>query len=145
LTDPATVGKVIMAIIFVLLITAVWLLAKRRPGARAALRLMSLPLMGYVLLTPTLHPWYIMILLAFLPFLPPSAEERSWRWLLIAPWLYLTGALVFSYLTYLDPLNYGELEWVRRLEWLPALGLLLLAGLAQLYHHGRLNQQTAAL
>ncbi|RME65301.1 MAG: hypothetical protein D6790_02055, partial [Caldilineae bacterium] len=29
-----------------------------------------------------------------------------------------------SYLTYLDPLDFRELEWVRNIEWRPTLGLL---------------------
>ena len=86
--------------------------------------------MAYILLTPTLHPWYSIILIAFLPFLTPLPVEGRWRWLLIAPSIYLSGALVFSYLTYLDPNNFGEIEWVRRLQWLPTLGLLILASIA---------------
>ena len=125
--DPTSGAKAILGLLFLLLITAVWLLARTRTTPRAALRLMSLPLMGYMLITPTLHPWYILILLAFLPFLTPAVEESPWLWLLVAPWLYLSGALIFSYLTYLDPLNFGELEWVRQLEWLPVFILLLAA------------------
>ncbi len=130
LDDPLGSAKLVVGLLLLLLITAVWLLARTRKNTRTALRLMSLPLMGYLLLTPTLHPWYILILLVFLPFLTPAAEESPWRWLLIVPWLYLSGALIFSYLTYLDPLNFGELEWVRLLEWLPTLALLLLAAVA---------------
>jgi len=126
-SSPAASAKVIIGLLFLLLIAAVWLLARTRTTPRAALRLMSLPLMGYMLITPTLHPWYILILLAFLPFLTPAGEESPWLWLLVAPWLYLSGALIFSYLTYLDPLNFGELEWVRQLEWLPVFILLLAA------------------
>jgi hypothetical protein len=125
--DPAVSAKVIIGLLYLLLLTAVWLLARTRTTPRAALRLMSLPLMGYMLITPTLHPWYFLILIAFLPFLTPAAEESPWLWLLVAPWLYLSGALIFSYLTYLDPLNFGELEWVRQLEWLPVFVLLLVA------------------
>ena len=125
--EPAMGAKVVIGVLFLMLVTAVWLLARTRTTPRAALRLMSVPLMGYVLLTPTLHPWYILILLAFLPFLTPAEGESPWLWLLVAPWLYFSGALVFSYLTYLDPLNFGELEWVRQLEWLPTLALLLVA------------------
>ncbi|MCP4357389.1 MAG: hypothetical protein GY796_05150 [Chloroflexi bacterium] len=130
LPDPADTGKLIIGGVMVVVLTAVFLLARTRTAPRVTLRLMSLPLIGYVLLTPTLHPWYTLILLAFLPFLPPAEGESNWRWLLAAPWIYLSGALIFSYLTYLDPLNFGELEWVRHLEWLPTLTLLLLATLA---------------
>ncbi len=117
-------GKLIVFGLFSVLLTAVFLLARTRRSPRDTLRLMAVPFMGYVLLTPTLHPWYTLILLAFLPFLPPTSEEGGWRWWLVVPWLYLSGALIFSYLTYLDPLNFGELEWVRWLEWVPVWGLL---------------------
>ena len=93
-------------------------------AALALLRLLAVPVMAYALLTPVLHPWYILLLLALLPFLTPSGTESARRWLTLAPWLYLSGALVFSYLTYRDPLRFGELEWVRRLEWYPTFALL---------------------
>ncbi|NKQ36762.1 MAG: hypothetical protein HF973_14260 [Chloroflexi bacterium] len=132
--NPTDTGKLIVFGAFGALLTAVFLLARTRLTPRDTLRLTAVPFMGYVLLTPTLHPWYSLILLAFLPFLPPAQGEGRWRWLLVAPWLYLSGALIFSYLTYLDPLNFGELEWVRQLEWLPTLGLLGTAVLAAIIH-----------
>ena len=132
--DAAAGGKLIVFGLFGALMTAVFLLARTRLAPRDALRLMAVPFMGYVLLTPTLHPWYTLILLAFLPFLPPAQDEGRWRWLLAAPWLYLSGAPTFSYLTYLDPLNFGEIEWVRKLEWLPTLGLLATAVFAAAFH-----------
>jgi hypothetical protein len=110
-----------------LLLTMVWLLAKTNWTPRAALRLMSLPLMGYVLLTPTLHPWYLLMLLAFLPFLTPGSDEPAWFWIFVTPWLYLSGALIFSYLAYLDPRDFTEVEWARHLAWLPTLALLATA------------------
>lgn len=99
------------------------------PDHRSALRLMAVPLMAHLLLSPTVHPWYALLLLAFLPFLPPARRERWPRWLPALPWLYLSGALIFSYLTYLDPQNFAEREWVRQLQWAPAY-LLLLAAIA---------------
>jgi len=107
---------------------AVWLRARPAQSPRADLRLMAIPFMAYILLTPTVHPWYLMILLAFVPFLAPAPTESRRRWLAVAPWIYLSGALALSYLTYLDPLNFRELEWVRKVEWWPTLGLLLLWG-----------------
>jgi hypothetical protein len=127
-------GKLIVLGLFVVVITAVFLQARTRTAPRNSLRLMAVPLMAYVLLTPTLNPWYTLILIAFIPFLTPTEDESHWRWLLISPWLYLSGALIFSYLTYLDPLNFGELEWVRQVEWLPTLGLLGTAVLITLFH-----------
>ena len=111
-----------------------WYNARRTYSVRSLLRLMVVPFMAYVLFTPTLHPWYLLILLAFLPFLAPSEAgtpseaEPARRWLLLAPWLYLSAAVILSYLTYLNPLDFRELEWVRLVEWLPMLGLLLVAG-----------------
>ena len=128
--QPLLMAKGIAGFLFLLLLLVVWLLARTRIRTRPALRLMSAPLMGYVLLTPTLHPWYVLILLAFVPFLTPAKDESHWRWLFAAPWIYLSGALIFSYLTYLDPLNFGEREWVRRLEWLPTLLALFFAAVA---------------
>ena len=121
--NPLETAKGIVLGLLVLLLTAVWILARNKKTARSALRWMSLPLMGYVLLTPTFHPWYLLFLLSFLPFLTPAEEEPRWLWLWVAPWLYLSGVLIFSYLTYLDPSDFGELEWVRLLEWVPTIGL----------------------
>jgi hypothetical protein len=111
-----------------LLLGWVWLQARqRRADPAVVLRRLALPYMAYLLLTPTVHPWYMLSLMIFLPFLPPRPTEPAWLWLKLAPWLYLSGALVLSYLTYLDPLNFAEIEWVRHAEWLPTLGLLGLA------------------
>ncbi len=104
---------------------AVWLLARPQQQVSRTLRLAAIPLMGYLLLTPTVHPWYALFLLGFLPFLPPGHDDPRRYWLAAIPWLYLSGALVFSYLTYIDPLSFHELPWVPRLEWLPVLVLLL--------------------
>ncbi len=104
----------------------VWLRARHTQTVRANLRLMAGPFMAYILLTTTVHPWYLMILLAFLPFLTPEAAESRRRWLAIAPWLYLSGALALTYLTYLDPTNIRELEWLRKTMWWPTWGLFML-------------------
>ncbi len=124
IAETAGVSKLIIGVVMVGVETAVFLHAHHQSNKPTnLLRLMSIPFIAYVLLTPTLHPWYILILLVFLPFVPPTATEPKRRWWLIAPWLYLSFALIFSYLTYLDPANFGELEWVRWLEWLPTLGV----------------------
>jgi hypothetical protein len=83
--------------------------------------------MAYVLLTPTFHPWYLLFLLAFVPFLPPGAGEDGRWWLAAAPWLWLSGTAVFSYLAYMSSGVVVERPWVRVLQWGPALALAALA------------------
>jgi alpha-1,6-mannosyltransferase len=95
--------------------------ARSARSPRAILRLMAVPFMAYVLLSPVVHPWYLLILLAFLPFLTPAPEESPRLWLATVPWVYLSGSAIFSYLTYLEPNNFLELEWVRLVEWIPTL------------------------
>ena len=146
-TDPDNWAKRMVGVAQLAVLGIVWLFAQQVNAGRVAkttspylespvsvrertsLRLMTLPFMAHVLLATTMHPWYIMLLLALLPFLAPAPEESGWQWLWLAPWLYLSGALIFSYLTYLDPNDFRELEWVRWLEWMPAF-LLLISGLA---------------
>jgi hypothetical protein len=117
-------AKRIVILVLLIVLATVWWQARPQIDNRTTLRLMAGPLMAYILLNTTIHPWYLLILLACLPFLTPAAEETPWRWFAVLPWLYLSGALSLSYLTYLDPLDFRELEWVRRTEWLPTLGLL---------------------
>jgi hypothetical protein len=89
--------------------------------------------MAYLLFTPTFHPWYLLIVLAFIPFVPPAAgEDRRW-WLAALPWIYLSGAAIFSYLAYSDPTQIYESLWVRVLQWLPAT-LLLAVAIVSLKH-----------
>jgi len=65
---------------------------------------------------------------------PKGSLVIRWRYLpRLLPWLWLSGALALSYVTYLDPANQREYELVRQLEWLPALvflGIALLSGSA---------------
>ncbi len=131
-------AKRVVGVLMVAVLTAVFLAARRyQDDNRALLRLSAVPFMGYILLTTTVHPWYLHILLAFVPFLPGKHQPvRQFGklpykllgidsgWLLTIPWLYLSGALALSYLTYIDPLDFRELEWVRQIEWLPVLVIL---------------------
>lgn len=125
LTYALAIAKAISLVGMILVLVIVWLLARRFTSVRATLRLTAVSFMAYLIFTPTVHPWYSLIVLAFVPFWAPSQTESRWLWLAVAPWLYLSGTLVFSYLTYIDPLDFRELEWVRQIEWLPTLALLL--------------------
>lgn len=128
--EPTRAAKAVVLVVLAGILLVVMVFGKRRPGIRGALRLAAIPWMGYLLLTPTLHPWYALALLAFLPFLPPREDEPRALWLAVLPWLYLSAVLVFSYLTYRDPFEFLELEWVRQLEWLPTFALLAIGAAA---------------
>ncbi len=90
---------------------------------------------AYVVLTPTLHPWYLVALLALLPLMTPTpapgprSADRWAGWLPVTPWLWLAATAPLSYLTYLDPAAPAERSWVRQVEWWPTLALLVLAAL----------------
>ena len=138
--DPASAGQVaksIVALSMMAVLLAVWMRARHTRQTRARIRLMAVPLMAYVLLAPTMHPWYLLFLLAFTPFLAPGADEWWGGWWAVAPWLYLSGALFLSYLTYVNPLDLREFEWVRRVEWIPALALLVAGGVSLLLRNSR--------
>jgi hypothetical protein len=128
---PEATDRARQGVMLALLITlaGVWFRADRRRNVRSTLRMMAVPFMAYLLLATTVHPWYALILLAFVPFLTPTPTESPRHWLSIAPWLYLSAALPLSYLTYLNPLDFRELEWVRQTEWWPTLGLLVSWGI----------------
>jgi hypothetical protein len=129
ITSAEQRAKVIIGILMVLVILATWLKARSKKTTLQHLRLMTVPLMAYILLTPTVHPWYLLLLLAFVPFLSPAPGESVWRWLAITPWVYLSGALALSYLTYLDPQDFRELEWVRHTEWWTTWILLIISAI----------------
>jgi hypothetical protein len=124
----ATIGaKILVGFLLAAVLLLALVLARRHRGSRATLRLAALPFMAYLLLTPTFHPWYLLIVLAFVPFLPPAAgEDRRW-WLAALPWIYLSGTAIFSYLAYSDPAQVFERLWVRLLQWLPIILLLAVA------------------
>lgn len=141
LEDPNFWAKGIVGLLMVGVLTAVFLISRRfgpfnlqEVGEmRAILRLCAVPFIAYMLLTTTVHPWYMHILLAFLPFLPGTNQLNSTEvqrhrgingWLVAVPWLYLSCALALSYLTYIDPQDYREFEWIRQIEWLPVWLLL---------------------
>ena len=127
-----TVGLIMLGTLAV-----VWLQARKVQNPRMLIRLIFVPLAAYVLLSPTFHPWYLLFLLSFLPFWIPAKDEPWQQWMVVAPWLYLSGSLFLSYLTYLDPQNLREYEWVRRTEWLPTLAFILIGLIAWVSSHRR--------
>ena len=122
--DPSAAARGLVIVITIAVLVIVTLRARNETDPLVVIRLLAVPTMAYVLLTPVLNPWYLVALAAFVPFLSPTNDESVRRWASTAPWLYLMAAVIFSYLAYRDPSAFGELDWVRRIEWLPTYALL---------------------
>jgi len=90
----------------------------------ALIRLSLLPLGAYLLLAATIHPWYVTLIIPFLPFLIPKDAQSPNIKLFLWPWVYFSIVVTLSYLTYLNPDNFRETTWVRLLEYIPLYGLL---------------------
>ena len=109
------------------------------------LRLAMIPLGAYVLFTPTVHPWYVAILVPLLPFFWPAEGESPAVVRMAWPWLYLSCAVGVSYVTYLELDNFHELYWVRLVEYLPCYALLAWAGISQTLNRNKSIKETEKL
>jgi len=109
------------------------------------LRLAMIPLGTYVLFTPTVHPWYVAILVPLLPFFWPAEGESPAVVRMAWPWLYLSCAVGVSYVTYLELDNFHELYWVRLVEYLPCYALLAWAGISQTLNRNKSIKETEKL
>jgi len=106
---PGPMGPRYAAAAVVLGVVA-WTTAKRFRPERALFWILGTGM----LLTPTLHPWYVLWML-------PLAALRVSR-----PWLLMTG---LSFLGYMGLAGYQETGiWARLLLWLPVIGRLILDG-----------------
>ena len=79
------------------------------------LRVLFAVLAVFILFSPTLHPWYLLWILPFLPFFPSPA------------WLCLSGLVVFSYEVlerYVELGVWEEQAWVKWVEFAPFYLLL---------------------
>ncbi len=93
----------------------------------AMLRLAVVPPAAYLLLTTTVHPWYVTFLIPLLPFLLPQKEEATHSGRFLWPWIYFSIAVAFSYTIYWDPDNLREYKLVRQVEYIPLYLLLVWA------------------
>ena len=143
LSDPQLVqglAAVAFAGIAVFTLWRAW--QRREADGLSAVRLIAVPVVGYVVLTPVFHPWYLLIIVLLAIFWTPTGEESAYRWLHLVPLGWLAATVVFSYLTYLDPNAHAELTWVRRLQWWPTLALAVIA--AGVWHSRRGRERVAA-
>jgi len=122
--EPMALTRLIIGVVVLGALGWAFLAGRNRSEPLDVLRWCTVPLAIYAVLTPVLHPWYILLLVALLLFVAPVGDEFGARWWLLAPWVWLAATLVVSYLTYEDPLNHAERLWVRRTIWWPTLGLL---------------------
>ena len=130
-------ARVILVPIVGTLLLWIFVRARKTGDPLQTIRAFAPPMVVYVLFTTVLHPWYILIGIALLPFLAPAPGEARIRWLQIAPWVALSVLLVFSYLTFEDQSAHAEREWVRRLEWIPTIVLFAVAGLGATFSSRR--------
>ena len=122
---PIWTAKLVVTIGLGLVLLAVWLRGRRCNDNLALLRLAMVPLAAYLLLTTTLHPWYVTLIVPLLPFLPTREGEATRTGRLLLPWLTFSAAVALSYLAYLDPANVREYGLVRFAEYAPLYLLLL--------------------
>ncbi len=81
-TPAEAAGRVLVSLALLSLAVGAWRLGVEPLETSAAL------LAGYLLLSPTLHPWYLTWIIPFLAFLP-AARARPWLWLILcAPLFY---------------------------------------------------------
>ena len=82
----------------------------------------------FTLLSPTLHPWYLVWIVAFLPFFPNIA------------WLALSGLVFLAYEVLARHSSLGvweEQTWVRWAEFAPFYALLILSPIVRRFLHRR--------
>ena len=97
------------------------------------LRLALVPPAAFLLLTTTVHPWYVTLLIPLLPFLLPKQGEATHSGRFLWPWIYFSIAVAFSYATYWDPDNLREYRLVRQVEYIPLYLLLAWAAWPAIY------------
>jgi rSAM/selenodomain-associated transferase 2 len=98
--------------VFLLMICLAWIYL----FVHNRLRSVYLVLGCLLLLLPTLHPWYLILIAPFLVFFPSQA------------WLYLMAAVVFTFPVIAIESNTGvfqEIPWLKIFEYVPFYGLLI--------------------
>ncbi len=107
-------ARLLLATLFALILLSAWLRLKKsqRPEVLPMLRTLTGVVLVFLLLTPTLHPWYALYLVAFAALVPhPAALVLSWSVLLsyqVVAHYHLTGVWLeradLSFYIWLAPL-----------------------------------------
>ena len=100
----------------------------------------SIPISAYLMLTPTLHPWYVLLIIPFLPFIlaPDSSSSQK---LFAFSWIILSITVNFSYLTYINESDFREYKLVRFLEYAPFYFLIFSAILMKVINFSGVKTQ----
>jgi hypothetical protein len=122
---PIRAAKLTMAVVLGCVLIAVGWQSWRCDDDLTLLRLAMVPLAAYLLLTTTVHPWYVTLVIPLLPFLLPKNGKATRSGRFLWPWIYFSAAVTLSYLTYLDPANLREYDRVRLVEYVPLCLLLV--------------------
>ena len=123
--QPLLAAKLIVSAVLGMVGVAVWRASRKHESDLALLRLSVVVLGAYLLLTTTVHPWYVTLIVPLSPFLPSRLPEKTGR--LLLPLLFFSAAVSLSYLTYLDPPEFREYALVRFVEYVPLYALLIWA------------------
>ena len=114
--DPIIIAKIFIFIFFGLVLFYFTLKTIKYNSNTLEILKFSFILIGlFIILNPTVHPWYIIWIIPFLCFF----KSKSW--------ILLTGTVVLSYYIYIDFDNLGiwsEKWWIRVIEYLPFYVLL---------------------
>ena len=111
-------------------LTALWL-AWRGGDDLALVRGATTLLALAILLNAVVEPWYLAWLLPFIAILlPPGAGRWPFAITPLLGWLWVSGAIQLTDLTYLDPANVRWWPFIRLVEYGPLLAILCLTPLS---------------
>lgn len=93
------------------------------------LQIAILPFGVYLLTSQTLYPWYLTLMLAFLPFFGGAGQDQpESKKLFTWAWLYLSISIFLTYLSFFKFPTMGEYILIQCIEYLPLYGILAWAG-----------------
>ncbi len=92
---------------------------------RRLIRLSLLPFGAFLLLSPTVHPWYVTILIPFTPFFIPARNDRPRIIYWIIPVTYFSMVVILTYLAYGLGQTADVPVWFTWVEYLPLYGLVI--------------------
>lgn len=117
-----TVARQLGLVMPVALAGFVWWWSRKQP-LTGQLSLLPVPLLGYLICSATVAPWYLILLVPFAATPQAALPDR----LLRAALLYLSLTVFLSYLIYAGPAGSQLYAIVRLGEWVPTLLLALLS------------------